>query len=464
MKTVHMTRRSFLGSIGLLTSATAFEGCLNFSRSDRLDRVNHDKPNIVLIMADDLGYGDIGCYGNKKIRTPNLDAMAKRGMKFTDYHSNGAVCSPTRASLLTGRYQQRTGIDICVSPWGTPPYQGLPLGETTFAELLKDNGYKTALFGKWHLGIPDDLNPTKQGFDEFKGYLSGNIDYISHIDQEGNEDWRHNGSKVVREGYSTDLITEDTVSFIKENADKPFCVLVSHEAPHYPLQIRSSKAQRTKGKPPEHTAEINTDQIYKEMIEIMDEGIGRINTVLEKLGLAKNTFVFFCSDNGAASWISGSNGPLRGCKSRLSEGGHRVPAIACWQGKIKADVTSDETSMSMDLFPTLLKLANLQLPDEIKIDGVNLLPLLLENKPLGRRTLFWSYRGQKAVRKGDWKLLVQGSKVQLYNLKSDLEEQHNLASKNPELVRELEMEFAQWEKDFHERNKWRPEDLRPYPK
>ncbi|NQT02271.1 MAG: sulfatase-like hydrolase/transferase [Planctomycetes bacterium] len=196
-----------------------------------------ERPNIILIMADDLGYGDIGCYGSKKIRTPNIDALARGGLRFTDYHSNCPVCSPTRAALLTGRYQQRCGIEGVVTA-AKHRHTGMALEEVTFAEVLKRRGYATGIFGKWHVGYNVEFNPAKQGFDEFIGYVSGNVDYHSHIDQAGFEDWWKNLQKVPEEGYCTDLITKHGVDFIERHKDGPFCLYLPHEAPHYPYQGR----------------------------------------------------------------------------------------------------------------------------------------------------------------------------------------------------------------------------------
>jgi len=404
-----------------------------------------DKPNIILIMADDLGYGDVGCYGNTTITTPNIDTLARAGIRFTDFHSNGAVCSPTRAALLTGRYQQRCGIDGVFTARGHR-HTGMPLEEVTFAEVLKAGGYTTALFGKWHLGYPVKFNPTKQGFDVFRGYVSGNVDYHSHIDQQGYNDWWGNCDPVPEKGYVTDLITKHGVRFIEQNKNRPFCLYLAHESPHYPYQGREDKAERRPGNPgPALGGRTDRGGAYKEMIEAMDEGIGRIISTVKRLGLERSTFIFFCSDNGAAS--VGSNSPLRGQKGTLWEGGHRVPAIAYWPGKIKPSTVTHETAMTMDLFPTVTAIGGRKLAPGLKIDGVNLFPLLLDGKKLLERTLFWRYRGQKAVRKGPWKLLVRGDKQELYNLADDFAETKNLAKVERERVKALRKELSDWEKE-----------------
>jgi arylsulfatase A-like enzyme len=367
-------------------------------------------------MADDLGYGDVGCYGSKTIKTPNIDSLAEGGMKFTDYHSNCPVCSPTRAALLTGRYQQRAGIEGVVYAKGPTRQTGLALEETTFAEVLKSRGYATGIFGKWHLGYNIEFNPARQGFDEFRGYVSGNVDFHSHIDGAGFDDWWKNLEKVPEEGYCTDLITKHGVDFIERNKDEPFCLYLSHEAPHYPYQGRNDPPERLPGGKKGRKAK--GDEItraYKEMVEVMDEGIGRIVETVKRLGIERKTFIFFCSDNGATR--NGSNGALSGYKGSLWEGGHRVPAVAYWPGRIRPGTTTDQTVLGMDLYATMV------------------------------RTLFWRYRKEKAIRKGPWKLLVQDKKVGLYNLDEDLGETKSLAGAKPGTVKALEDELAAWEQE-----------------
>ena len=416
------------------------------------------KPNIVLIMADDLGYGDVGCYGGKAAAAPTLDALARGGIRFTDFHSNGAVCSPTRAALLTGRYQQRCGIEGVITAKGHR-HTGMALEETTFAEVLKAAGYATAVFGKWHLGYQVQFNPTKQGFDEFRGYVSGNVDYHSHIDQAGYDDWWADCRKVPEAGYTTDLITTHGVRFIERHKDRPFCLYLPHESPHSPFQGRKDKPQRLPGKGRTPAAgRKGRAAAYREMIEVMDEGIGKIVQTVKRLGLERRTLIVFCSDNGPAG--PGSAGPLRGGKATLWEGGHRVPGIAYWPGTIVPGSVTHETAMTMDLFATMAAAARTPLPKGLKLDGVNLLPVLTGEGKLPARTLFWRHGRQKAVRKGRWKLLVDRGRrgprakgrdvapsVGLFDLAEDLGEKTNLAAQKPQLVEALQAELAAWEKE-----------------
>ena len=405
-----------------------------------------ERPNIIIIMADDLGYGDTGCYGSEKIRTPNIDDLARGGLKFTDYHSNCPVCSPTRAALLTGRYQQRSGIEGVIYAKGQTRQTGLALEETTFAEVLKKQGYTTGIFGKWHLGYNVEFNPARQGFDEFIGYVSGNVDYHSHIDGAGFDDWWKNLHKVPEEGYCTDLITKHGVDFIERHKEVPFCLYLPHEAPHYPYQGRKDPPERlSRGGKGKKAQGDEITRAYKEMVEVMDEGIGRIVETVGRLGLERKTFIFFCSDNGATK--NGSNGELNGYKGSLWEGGHRVPAVAYWPGRIKAGTTTNQTVMGMDLFATMVSITGAKLPTGLKLDGVDLLPMLTRGAKLPERTLFWRYRKEKAVRKGSWKLLVQGGRSKLYNLDNDLGEKKNLAVEYPDIVKSLEDELAAWERE-----------------
>jgi len=407
-----------------------------------------DAPNIVLIMADDLGYGDLSCYGNTTILTPNLDKMAREGMKFTDFHSNGAVCSPTRAALLTGKYQQRVGIEGVVTA-KSHRNVGLALNEVTFADAMKQEGYATGMMGKWHLGYPEKFNPIHQGFDEYTGFVSGNVDYFSHVDQEAYEDWWVQNELVKEEGYSTDLITKHAVEFIKNHQDEKFLLYIAHEAPHSPYQGRESEAFRVVGERKGQGPGVNIEAMYKEMVEVMDEGIGKVMDVLKELNLAENTVVIFCSDNGPNK--NGNNGGLHGNKASVWEGGHRVPAIAWWPGTIRPGQLNHQTVMTMDLFPTMLSMAGGE--KRIDLDGVDISKVLLKNKRLPKRDLFWRHfnnAGTKqlaAVRSGNWKLIRLGEThtPQLYNLKEDLAENQDLANEYSRLARKMVRKLKNWE-------------------
>ncbi len=420
----------------------------------------NSRPNFIIILADDLGYGDLSCYGNGEYQTPHLDRLAREGLRFTDFHSSGPVCSPTRAGLLTGRYQQRSGIPgvINADP-AQNRHHGLHPHEITFSRLLKQAGYRTGIFGKWHLGYHRKFNPVHHGFDRFRGYVSGNIDYLSHYDRMGIADWWENLEQVEEEGYSTHLITRHAVMFIEKNRDRPFCLYVAHEAPHGPYQGPSDKPSRAAGKivSAKQVSE-HIQPAYREMVQEMDKGIGELVATVNRLKLEEKTFIFFFSDNGANK--NGKNGPLRGWKGSVWEGGHRVPAIAWWPGRMQAGGVTGEPAISIDLLPTMLELAGVPLPEGHHLDGRNLLPVLLEGKSLGRRTLFWDYAGNQAVRDGAWKLVVEGRgttnrgekkarfpSLSLFHLDRDLREQKDLASQQPERVESLRKALRAWQED-----------------
>ena len=436
-----MNRRRFIKYTGAGLGILLLGGC---GRSVETVGKLATKPNFIIIMADDLGYGDIGCYGNKKIRTPNIDALAAGGMRFTDYHSNGAVCSPTRAALLTGRYQQRCGINGVVTA-AKHRDKGMALSEITFAEVLKQRDYATGLFGKWHVGYPVEFNPMKQGFDEFVGFVSGNVDYQSHVDQEGYADWWQGEKLEDEKGYTTDLITKYGERFIEDHRDEAFCLYLAHEAPHYPFQGPGDGPERKVGNVRAFKQREDKAQAYKEMIEAMDAGVGRIVEKVKRMGIEKNTFVFFCSDNGPAS--QGSSGPLRGKKGTLWEGGHRVPALAYWPGTIEASSISDETVMGMDMLPTMAAMAGMKLGDKSRYDGMDVSGVMLRGAKLNERPLFWQHNKQKAMRLGKWKLVTQNDKVYLFDLASDLGETNDLATIEKEVTAKLAGMLDKWHDD-----------------
>ena len=422
-------------------------------------------PNIIVIMADDLGYGDIGSYGGRA-KTPHLDRLAREGLRFTDFHTNGAVCSPTRAAFLTGRYQQRSGI---VSALGEDA-AGLPQSEKTVAAYLRERPYATGLFGKWHLGYHPRNSPLHHGFDVFRGHLHGALDYVSKVDQYGRIDWWHNHQQVDNDPtYATDLTTRDSVAFITANQSRPFFAFVSYSAIHFPWQTPDEGPHRKLGKRyPDvsgetsklgrHTGDLSATVIA--MIESLDAGVGSIVDTVKALGMEKRTLVFFTSDNGGILTYRGghtnisSNGPWRGAKGSLYEGGHRVPGLAWWPGRIPAGVVTQATAMTMDLMPTFLELAGMAAPAPGGLrgwDGVSLVPMLEARGSPAPRDLFWrlTNTGAKAVRSGPWKLMVPpDGPVELYNLEADPGETRNVASTEPQRVRALRAALARWEQSL----------------
>lgn len=407
-------------------------------------------PNFIIIMADDLGYGDLSCYGNTTIQTPNIDFLASKGVKFTNFHSNGAVCSPTRAALMTGKYQQRTGVEGVVTAKSHRTV-GLSLDEITIAEELKQYNYNCSMYGKWHLGYSKAFNPSLQGFDDFIGFVSGNVDYHGHIDQEGYLDWWKNTTIDNEDGYSTDLISDYGVKFIKEQnpkkTNKPFFLYLAHEAPHGPYQRRIDKVLRQVGKA--GTKPVDKDSIssiYKEMIEVMDEGIGNIIETLKETGQYENTLIVFVSDNGANSY--GNNGNLRGYKGGVYEGGSRVPAIISYPNKIKEGITNENTVLTMDLLPTVLDFIN-QKPSAENIDGISLKNNLTNQTSLPERDTFFAYKNKSFIRSGKWKMISiktkDTTKLELYDLTTDLSESKNIAFENPDLLKNLNEKLMIWQ-------------------
>ena len=405
------------------------------------------QPNIVLILADDLGYGSLGCYGNAEVKTPNIDHLAASGVHLTDFHGNGAVCSPTRASLLTGRYQQRCAwvADEELSPVfrqqrkANPAQRwawGISTNELTLPALLRQVDYRTALIGKWHLGYDVKFHPMNHGFDEFRGFMGGNVDYHTHIAGYGLKqlDWWNNREIKNEAGYTTDLLTRYATDFISQNKGKPFFLYLAHAAPHDPWQDRDPA--RTK----------SPAETYKEMVQVLDESVGTVIEALRKEHLETKTLVIFCSDNGpAAPRGFAANGRLQGKKGSMLEGGHRVPCIASWPGVIPANSTSSQTVMTMDFFPTFAKLAGATPPANHQIDGMDVMPVLRSGAGDSSRILHWVFGDSWAVRQGPWKLMGQGERVlTLVNLEKDIEEKSNKLQEQPELGEELMKLHRQW--------------------
>jgi len=406
------------------------------------------KPNVIFIMADDLGYSDLSCYGSETIETPHLDKLASTGVRCTDFHSNGAVCSPTRAALMTGRYQQRSGVRGVVTA-ANHRDKGLALDEWTMAEAMKELGYETALFGKWHLGYDAKFNPIHQGFDRFNGFVSGNIDYNNHIDQEGHFDWWIQNELQDEPGYLTDLITDHTLTFLSQERTKPFFLVLHHGAPHYPIQGREHPGVRVLGKPvrqqPRPKLKSPVKEVRKSMIEVMDEGIGKIVAKLEEEGLRENTLLVFCSDNGPDG--SGDAGPLRGRKGSVFEGGHRVCGIFNLPGTLDKGVECDTTIATMDMLPTFVKFAGGQVAVERKLDGIDVMPIL-KGETVERQPIFWQHGKGWAVRHGKWKLVVYPDRESLFDLDADLAEQNNLAKTSPDQFASMMSLLDEWKTEM----------------
>ncbi len=372
-------------------------------------------------------------------------------MRFTDCHANVIMCSPSRAALLTGRYQQRSGVEFVLGP-DPAKTPGMAADELTFAHLLQDAGYATGMFGKYHTGHIPHQSPNKMGFEVFRGQ-NGGMDHHSRFDRWGQGVWYHDERRVEdEEGYSTKLITDHALAFIEANRDRPFLCYVADWMVHFPWQGPSDPADFRKGvdnSAPEkkYGSVADRKRAYREMVEAMDGSVGRIIARLRELGLAENTFFFFSSDNGGHELVC-NNEPLRGHKGSIYEGGHRVPGIAYWPGHVPSGQTCDETILLFDLMPTLLALSGIQSPPGRRLDGTNLLPILNGQPGLPERTLFWRQGRQKAARRGEWKLLHDPNGPRLFNLSTDLGETIDRAADEPGTVVCLQEELDQWEAEL----------------
>ncbi len=408
-----------------------------------------ERPSIVFVLADDLGYGDLGCYGCPDIRTPYLDRLAAEGIKFTDFYANAAVCTPTRAAFLTGRYQQRLGLDNAL--YYQEMGRGLPASGKTIADALRSVGYATGLSGKWHLGYDFERQPPQQGFDHFFGLLGGNHHYFEHMDRIGVPDLWLGNEAIKRQGYTTDLITEDAIAFIEKHREEPFFLYLAHAAPHFPWQGPGDRKEVIK---PKHKSWQQGDrETYVAMVESMDSGIGKVLVTLDNLGLRDNTLVVFTSDNGGHT--HSRNAPLRGSKSTIWEGGTRVPCIARWPGVLPVGETTSQVGITMDWTTTFRRLAGLT-ADPAGEDGIDLFPILTGKEPERERTLFWrrkkgvirkSVEEGRAVRHGPWKLIEQATGERfLFRLTEDIAETRNLLDEKPDLAAKLSAELDAWER------------------
>ena len=404
-------------------------------------------PNVVLIMSDDLGYGDLSSYGATDVKTPNIDSLGRDGVRLTDFYANGVLCSPTRAGLISGRYQQRYVIETALGGEGT---RGLAATGRSLPRLLKNNGYATGLIGKWHLGGTPEVSPNAHGFDHFFGFLAGYIDFYTHGRGAQHDLWL-NGAKIERDGYMTDLITAESIQFIERNASRPFFIDIAYNAPHWPYQ------------PPDHpsVARDNARHLlpnddgtgtradYAALVERVDRGVGEILQTLTRLGLANDTIVIFTNDNGG-EWLS-SNRPLFHRKLTTWEGGIRVPALIRWPGRLPAGRVSDQVGITMDLTASILAATRTPVPPDARLEGIDLFSILGGQDPEAERTLFWrttAYgQNQRAVRRGDWKLLVDGSHVMLFNLKDDVGERNDLANTRQDIAKQLRPLLAEWERN-----------------
>ena len=418
------------------------------------------RPSLVFILADDLGWGDVGCYGAPDLRTPVLDRLAAEGVRFTQFYANGPECTPTRTAFLTGRYQQRVGgLECAIGLGGVGRYDdavrlqaagelGLPPSEPSLARLLKDAGYATAICGKWHLGYDRKFHPDRHGFDRAFGPLGGAVDYFHHCEPDGTPMLYQDGRPVRREGYLTDLITDEALRFLRSRPASPFFLYVPYTAPHAPYQ---GPRDRRPAPVPEVEWNRGTRGTYAEMVERMDAGVGAILEALESEGLAGRTLVVFASDNGADP--RGWNHPWRGGKGGLFEGGIRVPCIARWPGRLLAGTVADRPAMTMDWTVSFARLAGARPPAGRPFDGVDILEEVERGLPPSPRPLFWrARRGDRtwrAAREGPLKYVSRqdGGKLEefLFDLERDPAEAQDLSAARPADRDRLKALLADWE-------------------
>ena len=400
-------------------------------------------PNIVVILTDDQGYADISFnpHHPKEVSTPHLDALARESVWFSQGYITGNVCSPTRAGLLTGRYQQRAGV-YTAGEGG----RGIAQSETIFPKFLKPAGYVSGAFGKWHLGLTVEQSPVGRGFEEWYGFLGrGAHDYLKLDDIEGSPMYR-NGKPIKDEGYLTTRLTDETVAFIQKHKAQPFYVHLAYNAVHSPAQAPAADIARFKKQFPEIT---EARAILMAMLHHLDLGVGRVVDTLKKEGLWENTLLVFLTDNGGSKAMSAANTPLRGAKQQNYEGGIRTPFIVSWPAAFKGGRTLDTPISSLDILPTALAAAGVALPTEKPLDGKSLLPLLTQTTSRHIETFYWSEGGEAggfAVRSGDWKLVQQRSqpKVELFNLAKDPAETTDLAPQSAAKVAELTKLYDTW--------------------
>jgi len=421
-----VNRRTFLKSAACSLAASPLMG-----------QAAARKPNVIVIVADDLGYGELSIQGGQDIPTPNIDSLAKNGVRFTDGYVTCPVCSPTRAGLNTGRYQQRFGHEFNPGPQNEADSTfGLPLSETTLANRMKTLGYKTGMVGKWHLGYRPELQPQKRGFDEFFGFLGGAHPYTS------SQNVLRGTEPANEKEYLTDAFAREAVAFIDRQKSQPFFLYLTFNAVHNPLQAPDKYLERFKNVTDERR------RIFSAMLSGLDDGVGRLLAKLRESKLEEDTLIFFVSDNGGPTTATTArNGPLRGYKGQVLEGGVRVPYMMQWKGKLPAGKVYRQPVNTLDIHPTAVAAAGGSIPPDAKLDGVNLIPYLTgsgDRPP--HEALYWRFGPQSAIRKGDWKLVNLGEgEPELYNLSRDIGEKQNLAASEPAKKKELEEAYQAWD-------------------
>jgi arylsulfatase A-like enzyme len=433
-----VTRRTLLRNIAFGTLALA-------SGADNIfGQTVSRTPNVIFIMADDLGYADVSCYGRPDISTPNIDSLAAKGVRFLQAYANSAVCSATRTALITGRYQYRLPLGLEEPLAGRDV--GLPPDHPTLPSLLKKAGYNTTLVGKWHLGVLPKFGPLQSGYDHFYGFRGGAVDYYTHANRR--DDLWDDDVQVHQMGYLTDLLGSRAVDVVNGNAKSghPFLISLHFNAPHWPWEAPGDEGESNRLRSANSLFDFDggAQKTYQRMIEEMDRQIGRVLEALRTNDLAENTIVIFTSDNGGERFAD--TWPFTGRKTELLEGGLRIPAIISWPGRIPQGRTTDQVAISMDWMPTLLAAAGVSSDPAFPPDGINLLPMLTQNSAAVERKLFWRYKAnaQRAARDGDYKYLKILGNTFLFNVVQDPMERANLKQRHKDVYDRIVAEWREW--------------------
>jgi len=467
-----MNRRTFLKTMGFGAALMALPGCAGIPKRLASKR----PPNIVLIVSDDQGYNDLGCYGGKEIKTPNLDRLAAGGTRLTSFYVTWPACTPSRGSLLTGRYPQRNGTydmfrnDLVDHDYLYPKEEyaiswemvgGMDTREVLIPRVLKKAGYVSGIFGKWDLGQLHRFLPLQRGFDEFYGFTNTGIDYWTHERYGIPSMYRDNEPTTEDKGtYATDLFRREALKFIEEHKDSPFFCYVPFNAPHGASNLERPRpgvqapfeyisAHYGQYDPKEANTRRAKRVRYMAAVTYMDEAIGQIMDLLEKHDLQENTIVIFFSDNGG-SGSAADNTPLRGGKSRMFEGGIRVPCIVRWPGVVPASSVCNEFLNSMDIFPMLCNAAGIRALKGVKLDGFDMAPVLAGKQKSSRKEMFWQRRGDKAARVRNYKWIESSRGSGLFDLSSDVGEQHDLSKEKPDVLEKLKSRFVAWQNQMAE--------------
>ncbi len=391
------------------------------------------KPNVIVILVDDAGYVDFGFMGSKDLQTPNIDALAKSGVIFTDAHVSATVCAPSRAGLITGKYQQRFGFEAN----GTGGI-GLSDDVTTIANVFKSNGYNTYALGKWHLGESVSDHPNQRGFDEFYGFLAGSRSYFPIKKPSKEKMLQHNGKRIVFDGYMTDVLGNQSVKFIEDSKDKPFFMYLSYNAVHTPMHAKQVDLEKYNNHPRKELAAMTWS---------LDENVGKLLKKLEALNKRKNTLIYFLSDNGGAHNNQSTTGPLKGWKGNKFEGGHRIPFIVSWPKEITSNVSFEGLTSSLDIFSTSIAAANITKPKNLQLDGVNLIPYLKgEKQGNPHKELFWRKLDESAARIGDYKIIsLKNYGSVMYNLDKDIGETMDVYQNKTNQFKAIKSAYNKWE-------------------